>query len=238
MRPEQKEAYLKRYAELKKRGKAFYPYSVYKDALVAAVVLIILLVLTVVWGVPLEAKADPTNTSYIPRPEWYFMFLFQMLKYFPGELEWVGVVVIPSLALIVLLLFPFLDRRPQRRPSRRPVAMALVTVAVLSTSFLTYQAFESTPPAGGETIQLTAVEQSGKRLFQAQNCAVCHSIKGRGGKTGPDLAGVGERMSAAEIHQYIENPKAVNPQATMPAFLPPLTHEEVEQITRYLLALK
>lgn len=236
MNPEQKEKYLKRYAELKKKGKAFYPYSIFKDVAASALVLLILLLFIVAFGVPLEAKADPTNTTFVPRPEWYFMFLFEALKYFPGELEWVGVVVVPSITLLALFFFPFLDRHPYRHPSRRPISIVLASLVVLFTVFLTYIAFEGTPAATAE--KLSPVEESGRRLYQAQNCAACHSIKGTGGKTGPDLAGAEDRMNSADIHQFIENPKAVNPNATMPAFLPPLAHEEVEQITRYLLTLK
>lgn len=238
MKLEHKQEYLARYAELKKRGKAFYPYSIFKDEVASGIVLVVLLIFAMAFGVPLESKADPTNTTYIPRPEWYFMFLFEALKYFPGELEWAGVVVVPGISILLLFLFPFLDFRPQRRPSRRPLAVSLAALAILSTAFLTYRAFEATPPATVAAGKFSAVEESGKRLYQAQNCAVCHAIKGVGGQAGPDLAGVGERMEAAKVHEYIENPKAINPNATMPGFLPPLTHEEVEQVTRYLLALK
>jgi len=234
--PEHKERYLKRYAELKKKGKAFYPYSIFKDVAISAAVLLVLLFFVIAFGVPLESKADPTNTSYIPRPEWYFMFLFEALKYFPGELEWVGVVVVPGITLFALFFFPFLDLRPVRHPARRPISITLAALVVMFTVFLTYSAFQSTPTVTAE--KLSAVEESGRRIYQAQNCGVCHSIKGVGGKTGPDLTGVGERMDAANIHHYIENPKAVNPNAIMPAFIPPLSHEDAEQVTRYLLAQK
>lgn len=236
MTPEQKERYLKRYAELKKKGKSFYPYSIFKDVAISAAILLVLLFFVIAFGVPLESKADPTNTSYIPRPEWYFMFLFEALKYFPGELEWVGVVVVPGITLFALFFFPFLDLHPRRRPSRRPVSITLASLVVLFTVFLTYQAFQSAPAVTAE--KLSPVEESGRRVYQAQNCAVCHSIKGAGGKAGPDLTDIGDRMDAAKIHQYIESPKAVNPNATMPGFIPPLSHEDVEQATRYLLAQK
>src|SRR3989304_2389186 len=82
--------YHERYADWKKKGESWYPFTLYEDAVIAALVLVFLLVLVVYAGAPLEPQADPTNSSYVPRPEWYFMFLFQLLKYFPGELEWVG----------------------------------------------------------------------------------------------------------------------------------------------------
>lgn len=236
MREEHKKEYLTRYAELKKKGKSFYPYSIFKDVAASALVLLVLLTLLVAMGVPLESKADPTNTSYIPRPEWYFMFLFEALKYFPGEIEWVGVVVVPGITLMALLFYPWLDTSPTRRPGRRPVSVILAIFVVIVTVFLIYRGFQSTPTVTAE--KLTVVQESGRKIYQAQNCSACHSIKGVGGKTGPDLAGVGTRRDPAEIHLYMENPKAVNPNALMPAFMPPLTHEDVEQVTQYMLAIK
>jgi len=236
LRPEQKQAYLKRYSELKKQGKAFYPYSIFKDVAASALVLLILLAFVVILGAPLESKADPTNTSYVPRPEWYFMFLFEALKYFPGEIEWIGVVVVPGITLLLLILFPWLDTHPRRRPSRRPVSMAAAAFVVAGTLYLIFLGFQSTP--SHSTPPLTALQDSGRRIYQSQNCAACHAINGVGGKVGPDLFGIGDRMPLDQIHLYIEDPKAVNPNATMPGFLPPLTHEEVEQVTQYLLAFK
>lgn len=236
MRPEQKQEYVRRYAELKKKGKSFYPYSIFKDTVASAVVLLVLLGLLVAFGVPLESKADPTNTSYIPRPEWYFMFLFEALKYFPGEIEWIGVVVVPGITLVALLLYPWLDRRPTRRPSRRPLSVILAVLTVIFTLFLIYRGFESTPAITAE--DLTPVQESGKRVYLAQSCNACHSIHGVGGKEGPDLAGLGSRMDSDTIHQYIEDPKAVNPNAIMPGFASRLSHEEVEHVVQYLLAIE
>lgn len=236
MTPEQKQEYLRRYSELKKKGKSFYPYSIFKDVAASAIVLLILLAFVVILGTPLENKADPTNNTYIPRPEWYFMFLFQALKYFPGEIEWVGVVIVPGITLLLLFLFPWLDKHPYRRPARRPISMVAAALVTLFTVFLIYLGFQSTPSVSAE--KLTAVQDSGRKIYQAQNCSACHSIKGVGGKVGPDLDGVADRMEPDKIHLYIEKPKALNPNATMPQFLPPLTHEDVEQVTQYLTTLK
>src|SRR5512142_1992146 len=87
-----KRRYHERYAELKSLGETFFPHTIFKDAVASLVLFLILVALAVFVGAPLEERADPGNTAYIPRPEWYFMFVFQLLKYFPGELEWVGVV--------------------------------------------------------------------------------------------------------------------------------------------------
>src|SRR3972149_2097109 len=97
-----------------KKGVPFFPDIVFKDAVISLFLFLILLALAYFIGAPLEARANPADTTYTPRPEWYFLFLFQLLKYFPGELEVVGVVVLPTIAIILLFLLPFLDRSSRR----------------------------------------------------------------------------------------------------------------------------
>ncbi len=142
---EDKRRYLARYEELKHQGESFFPYTVAKDALFALLVFLILMALAVFVGAPLEARADPTNTAYVPRPEWYFMFLFDLLKYFPGSLEWVGVAVLPGAALAFLFFLPLLDRGPVRHPSQRPVTVAITSLAVVGVVLLTLQAYQVNP---------------------------------------------------------------------------------------------
>lgn len=244
-----REEYQHRYAEFKKQGKPFWPDIILEDVVVALAVFLALVVLTVVKGVPLEARADPTNTAYFPRPEWYFMFLFQLLKLFPGYLEWVGVIAVPAIGVLLLLLLPFFDLSPRRLPRLRPVALGLGSVALASILTLTVFAFITTPPSqlvvggpGGETIRLTAPQIAGRQLFRA-NCAVCHSLGEEGKGQGLPLDGVVDRMDPVYIHIYMENPQAINPQSAMPPFLRypdirTLTHEQVEQIVEYLKLFK
>ena len=137
-----KENYHRRYERFKRLGHAFWPNIVAEDAIVAGLALVGIVAFTIAEGVPLEARADPTNTAYVPRPEWYFMFLFQFLKYFPGNLEWVGSVVIPSLIILVILLLPLYDRSLVRSPTRRPVALALAALLIAATVYLTYVAYQ------------------------------------------------------------------------------------------------
>ena len=111
MNEEQKQEYLKKYKQEKEKGIKFYPDVIYKDLLVAFGVFLILLGLAIFVGVANEPPADPSDTSYIPRPEWYFLFLFEMLKFFPGSLEWVGTVIIPGIFVLALLLLPFMIAR-------------------------------------------------------------------------------------------------------------------------------
>ena len=110
-------------------GKAFFPYHALKDTIAMALVFAVLLTFAVSFRVPLDAVADPSDASYVPRPEWYFLSLFQLLKYFPGKLEPVATVVIPGLVVGGLLALPFLDRRPDRHPLKRPLVVARLRAA-------------------------------------------------------------------------------------------------------------
>jgi mono/diheme cytochrome c family protein len=215
-------------------------YLIFEDAIVSTGAILIVIALAVLFGSPLEGQADPTNTGYVPRPDWYFLFLFELLKYFPGSLEWVGVVVLPGLFFLFLFLLPFLDRGPHRSPRYRPISTAVATLSVAAVVALTWRSVQTTPPAlaDNRTERLSAPEVVGRQLVQSQGCTSCHLIDGRGANTGPSLDGLARRRPAASIHTYIENPKGQNPDATMPGFLPPLTHQQVEDITQYLLTLR
>jgi ubiquinol-cytochrome c reductase cytochrome b subunit len=123
----------------------FFPEQVFKDTVGVAVAFIILFVMAVVAKVPLERLADPTDTSYIPRPEWYFLFLFQTLKFFKGPLETVGSVVLPGVAVLTLFLIPFIDRGPMIRLGKRTFAISFVILAALAWTGLTTAAVVTTP---------------------------------------------------------------------------------------------
>ena len=125
--------------------KKFFPEQVFKDTVAIFIAFVILFVMAVVAKVPLERLADPTDSSYIPRPDWYFLFLFQTLKLFGGSLELVGSVVLPALAIIALMLVPFLDRGDIKRLAQRTVAIGVVTFAVLGWTGLTLTAVITTP---------------------------------------------------------------------------------------------
>ena len=115
------EEYRRRYTRLKEAGKPFFPYTVFKDVVAVFLTLILLGALAWYVGSPLEELADPTDTTYNPRPEWYFLFLFQALKFVPGRLEAIAAVVLPAAAVLFLLLIPLLDRGPARHPLARPL---------------------------------------------------------------------------------------------------------------------
>ncbi|HEX2987938.1 MAG TPA: cytochrome b N-terminal domain-containing protein [Chloroflexota bacterium] len=136
------EAYHRRYEQFKREGHPFWPDVIVQDTLAAAVVLLCTIGLMVTMGVPTEEPADPTNTAYVPRPEWYFMFLFQALKYFPGNLEWVGAAVLPGVVMLAILLLPVYDRGPNRAPWKRPLAMTAGAAMAAIVGYLTYVAYQ------------------------------------------------------------------------------------------------
>jgi ubiquinol-cytochrome c reductase cytochrome b subunit len=238
--PETDSEYHAVYDDFKARGRRFFPDLIVEDAIVSSLVILVVIAFAVLFGTPLEGQADPTSTGYVPRPEWYFLFLFELLKYFPGSLEWVGVVVLPGLFFVFMFLVPFLDRGPRRSPRYRPISTAIGTLSVVAVAYLTWHAVQTTPPAlvDERASRLTSTEVVGRQLVSAQGCTSCHVVGGQGGSVGPSLDGVAARRASAYIHSYIENPKSLNPTAAMPAFLPPLTHEQVEDITQYLLTLR
>src|SRR6478672_7486199 len=134
MNRREKEAYLREYAQMKAEGKPFYPYATAKDALMMMIVAFVIVGMSLVLGAELGPKADPTTTTYTPRPEWYFFFLFELLRVIkPPALVPLATIGIPTICMILLFLLPFYDRGPERRPERRPIATSagLFTIAAM-----------------------------------------------------------------------------------------------------------
>lgn len=183
MNEEQKKSYLAKYKQAKQRGEKFFPETLYKDLIVAFGIFILLVLLAIFIGVKAEPPADPSDSAYIPRPEWYFLFLFQMLKYFPGQIEWVGTAIIPGLAVAALLLLPFYDRNPKRHWSNRKLAVSVMTVIVIGMVALTIIASATTPPQEETNVANTIGEKIvlGQDLYSVQ-CVECHGPDGEGGE--------------------------------------------------------
>ncbi len=116
----------------------FYPSFLFKEIVVMMLVFILVaIILAVVFPVGLEDPADPTDNLYVPKPEWFFMSLYQLLKYFPGKLEIIATAIIPAGGLVVLLILPFIDKNSEKRPGKRPIAMAVMFLAVAAIILLT-----------------------------------------------------------------------------------------------------
>jgi len=184
MNEQDKKAYYEKYQQAKSKGVKFYPDIIYKDLIVSFGIFLLLIGLAIFIGVPNEPKADPSDTAYIPRPEWYFLFLFEMLKFFPGQLEWVGTAIIPALGVLALLLLPLYDRNPSRYWRNRKLAIAAMTVIVAGIVALTIQAAVTTPPQPETgTVAGTISEQivAGEELYGLY-CVECHGADGEGGE--------------------------------------------------------
>jgi menaquinol-cytochrome c reductase cytochrome b/c subunit len=197
------------YSEFPGKTEPFFPNFLLKEWMVAVVVLIAFMTLVISHPAPLEpTPANPNDSSYIPLPDWYFLFMYQLLKYFPGELEIIGTIVIPGLAGLGLLLAPWLDRGPERRPGKRPIATGLMLFAVFAMVFLTYQSIvehekqleakglnnEHQENDGGDQAGAGDKTDDAKEFDPAQvfasNCSACHGKELEGGPAAPSLIGL------------------------------------------------
>ncbi len=184
MNEEQKKTYKEKYTQEKQKGVRFWPDIIYKDVVITFALFIVLIIMATWIGVAQEPKADPSDSTYIPRPEWYFLFLFQMLKYFPGSLEWLGTTIIPIIAVLALFLLPFFDRSPRRYWKARPWAIGIMTVMVVGIIAFTVLAVVTTPAQEATgTVAGTIPEQilAGQDLYSI-NCTECHGPNGEGGE--------------------------------------------------------
>jgi mono/diheme cytochrome c family protein len=168
MNEKQKQEYLEKYHEEKEKGVPFFPDIIFKDVIIALIVFLVLVVLAYFIGAPLEARANPADTSYTPRPEWYFLFIFQLLKYFPGKLEVLGVVLIPALVIMLLFLLPFFDRNTKRHPFSRPIISGVVILVLAGITTLTVLSVREAPPP------VQATQGDPVAQLYSQNCAPCH----------------------------------------------------------------
>jgi menaquinol-cytochrome c reductase cytochrome b/c subunit len=225
MNQREKEAYLREYSVLKSQGKPFFPYAVAKDSAMAVVVLIAIIVMSIVLGAELGPKADPTTTTYTPRPEWYFFFLFELLRVIkPPELVPLATIGVPTICMILLFLLPFYDRGPERRPERRPIALTAGIFTIGAMGFLTYLGAAAGAPTeidmptparivkqGGETLR---GYEAGRLVVAQSGCEGCHKIGENGNDgPGPELTEIGDRVGPASIARTL-----VNPTAPMPSF--------------------
>ena len=244
MNQRQKEDYLREYSVLKSQGKPFFPYAVAKDGVMALITMVVIILMALVLGAELGPKADPTTTTYVPRPEWYFFFLFELLRVIkPAILVPLATIGIPTIAIILLILLPFYDRGPERRPERRPIATTAGILTIATIGYLTYlgaaagsptQIEQETPMsiqrAGGDMLREF---EAGKQVAAQSGCLACHQFGENGNSgPGPELSNIGERLPGEAIRRTL-----VNPTAPMPSYrtLPP---EKFDSLVVFLSQLK
>ncbi len=212
MNQAQKEAYLREYSLMKAKGKPFFPYAVAKDGLMACIVMAIIITMSIVFGAELGPKADPTTTTYVPRPEWYFFFLFELLRVIkPAVLVPIATVGVPTICMILLIALPFIDRNPERRPERRPIATLAALFTIVAMAYLTWLGAAAGSPNSIDMVVAKRYEK-GKLVAAQSGCLACHKIGENGnGGPGPPLTHVGDSLDPGAIRRTLENPTAPMP---------------------------
>jgi ubiquinol-cytochrome c reductase cytochrome b subunit len=238
--------YKQRYHELLERdGVPFFPEAAWRDALFAVLVVAVIMVLAAVIGAPeLGKPADPTIVEANPRPDWYFLWYFAVLAEIPPVLEdWV-ILSVPVLIGVLVIAVPFVSNRGERHPARRPLAVFLVGGMLVSLVVLTIQGQQAgwSPDIGAARdahipaeVQARASGDAAKglQLFQDKGCTTCHGVAGSGGRKGPDLTEVSDRLSREQLITRV-----LNGGNNMPAFGGNMSDQELQQLVAFLQTLK
>ena len=205
MNTREKEEYLREYEVLKKKGKPFFPYAIMKDSVMACVVVAVIIFMSLYLGAEQGPKADPTTTTYVPRPEWYFFFLFELLRVIkPPELVPIATIGVPTIWMVLLLLLPFYDRNPERNPLKRPIASIAGIMTIVAMAFLTFLGANAGSPTDIE-IDVAPEYEAGKLVAAQSGCLACHQFGENGNNgPGPKLTEIGARLNPAAIARSLE----------------------------------
>ncbi len=241
---ERRRLFAKYKEDVKSRGKPFFPNAMFHDTVMSLVVVSIIIVLAIIWhesangthagllGKEYDDKADSGTFSFVPRPDWYFYFLFYLLRIFkwPDSVI-LGTVGIPTVLLVLLLAVPFVDKRLERRLSRRPVAVVASILVVISMGVLTWKGAIATESLASENIKavpgwikrnkLPPAAVPGAKLFAQIGCLNCHSYLGKGGgySGAPDLSAEGSKGKGIAFQiSHLKCPSCVNAGSPMPPF--------------------
>jgi cytochrome c553 len=256
--------------DVKNRGKPFFPYAMFHDTVMSLVVVCVIIGLACVWyftsgenpdtcggkdscllGPRYSEPADPGTTNFVPRPDWYFYFLFYLLRIFkwPNSVI-LGTVGIPTILLIILIALPFLDTRLERRLWRRPVAVIAAVLVVLSMGVLTYRGATAKEALAAEVkaaVPRWAARQgftdnkdavAGANLFAVSGCTSCHTYLGTGSSNqgAPDLSAEGAKGKPKTFyHDYIRDPSKFG-NNVMPKF--GFSDEQLNQLAAFLTSSK
>ena len=220
MNRKEKEEYLREYGQLKAEGEPFFPYAVAHDGIIAVVIMAIIIVMSLVLGAELGPKADPTSTTYVPRPEWYFFFLFELLRIIkPPQLVPLATIGVPTIGIILLMLLPFLDRGAERHPLKRPIATTTGILVIFAMGYLTFMGASAGSPNEIEMKAPAALAgpalvewEKGRIVVGQSGCLACHKIGENGNDgPGPQLTHIASKLPEAAIAQTLRNPTAPMP---------------------------
>ncbi len=234
----------------------FYPHQVWKDLVFAGALLALLFLLTLHWGVHTEPPADPTDTTYLPRPEWYFLPLFQLEKVqigkvvlFGGARVWLGTVLIPMLFVALLFALPFLDRNPSRHPRRRPLMMLGAGILLALTVWLGVDAKVETDRARARLARqhpaprFTGLAGIGQQLVMDRYLR-CHRVDGKGSRKAPEFVRLAPNelphWTKDQLILYLMNPQETHPGTVMPTAkeLGLTSLDQLEAVAEYILHYK
>lgn len=220
------------------KTQTFFPYQVLRDLIVVSIALGALLVLAIVVGGPESGPADPTDTGYIPRPEWYFMSHFEILRFTPGSMKVLATFVLPNLVLLFLAALPWIDRsRSTEFHQRRTV----VTIGLLLFSAIVGLTVSGVMNRAQkpETVQAAGtydVVEAGRAIYEEGQCSMCHRIDGDGMRVGPDLSDIGLRLKQDYMMRWLQDPKTFRPDTQMPA--PKANRQQLRELVAYLQSLR
>jgi ubiquinol-cytochrome c reductase cytochrome b subunit/menaquinol-cytochrome c reductase cytochrome b/c subunit len=202
----------------------------------ACVVMAAIITMSLVLGAELGPKADPTSTTYVPRPEWYYFFLFELLRVVkPPALVFIATVGIPTIAMVLLVLLPFIDRNPNRHPFQRPVAMVAGILTIAAIAYLTILGAIAGSPTEID-MKVAPQYEKGKEAVASSGCLGCHKIGENGNAgPGPPLTNIGARLGRQAIARTL-----VNPTPPMPPFtaLQKNDPEKFNELVNFLSSLK
>ena len=236
MNAREKEQYLREYHVFKGQGKPFFPYTVFKDGTMATLTLVVIIAAAILFGAELGPKADPTTTTYTPRPEWYFFFLFELLRVVkPPALVFMATVGIPTICLVLLIILPFIDRNPERNPLKRPIATLTGITVIAAMAYLTIEGAIAGSPTEIE-MKVAKQYEPGRAVAASSGCLGCHKIGDNGNAgPGPPLTKVGARLSKQAIARTL-----INPTPPMPSFstLRQRSPKEFNELVNFLSSLR
>jgi menaquinol-cytochrome c reductase cytochrome b/c subunit len=245
MNQAEKEKYLREYSVLKNGGRPFFPYSVAEDSVMAVIVMLVIIFLAALFGAELGPKADPTTTTYVPRPDWYFYFLFEVLRVMKNIPKFtpLATIGVPTICMILLFLLPFYDRSPERLIWRRPVALVAGIATILAMAYLTYSGAATGSPNSVDmkppstlTSGQAATFRAGALVVGQSGCLACHVIGENGNNgPGPPLTNIGSKLAPAAIASTLRNPTA-----PMPSFksLGQQSPQKFQNLVNFLAELK
>ncbi len=256
---ERRAGYQRYKQDVKERGKPFYPYAMFHDTVMSLVVVCVIVALAFVWkytdilGSLYGPPADPGTRTFVPRPDWYFYFLFYLLRIFKWpETVIIATIGIPTICLILLLALPFVDTRTERRLSRRPVAVVAAILTVIAMGTLTYKGATAQEAIASEVkaaIPSWAKKQgfennnealAGANLFAESGCTNCHTYLGTGSSNlgAPDLSAEGAKGKGIRFQiDHLKCPSCVTAGSPMPSFRA-LGEDKLHKLATFLEASK